>query len=199
MSGLIYLVRNLANNKTYVGQTKIGTKKRLRDHWRDAKRGSTTYFHRAMRKHGRENFSIEVIEECSIDLLAEREIHFISLMKPDYNLTKGGQGGNGWPKIIPGTRMWITNGTIQKRVPLTTEIPEGFWRGMSDAAKNANSKALLGRTFTDDHKANISKGQTGRTVSDSTRAKISEAQVGKPRLHQKRTSRKHVQLTQSLE
>ena len=46
-----------------------------------------------MRKHGFENFSIEIVEE-GIFNINERECYWIKLLKPHYNMTSGGDGGD---------------------------------------------------------------------------------------------------------
>ncbi len=51
--------------------------------------------YRAMRKHGKENFQIEAIEECDNEVLNEREIYWISEKDSyhnGYNATLGGDG-----------------------------------------------------------------------------------------------------------
>lgn len=49
----------------------------------------------AIRKHGKDNFIVELIETCEVSKLNEREIYFIDKYKSQgpngYNLTKGGQ------------------------------------------------------------------------------------------------------------
>ena len=48
----------------------------------------------AMRKHGRDNFSFQIIEECSEDNLAEREKYWIEQLhtyENGYNETRGGE------------------------------------------------------------------------------------------------------------
>jgi hypothetical protein len=45
-----------------------------------------------MRKYGTENFHIEIIEET--DSPNEREIFWIETLNPDYNMTRGGDGGD---------------------------------------------------------------------------------------------------------
>lgn len=51
--------------------------------------------YQAIRKYGVENFSFEVLEECDISLLDEKEVYYINLYnsyKEGYNATLGGQG-----------------------------------------------------------------------------------------------------------
>ena len=96
--GLIYKITNQINGKIYIGQT-IGTlSKRWREHCFEASNGAKTYYlYQAMRKYGIENFNIEQIEQCSNDLLNEREIYWITKYnsyEKGYNLTPGGNGAD---------------------------------------------------------------------------------------------------------
>lgn len=45
-----------------------------------------------MRKYGKDNFTIEVLEET--DIPNEREMYWIEHLNPHYNMTKGGDGGD---------------------------------------------------------------------------------------------------------
>jgi len=93
MEGRIYKITNKLNGKFYVGKTIKSLSTRFYNHCYDAlKRDSATYFHRAIRKYGKENFVIEEIEICKNDL-GNREIFWISSLKPEYNQTLGGDGG----------------------------------------------------------------------------------------------------------
>lgn len=50
-------------------------------------------FPRAILKYGKQNFVLIIIEYIPIDLLDAREIFWIALLKPYYNITKGGRRG----------------------------------------------------------------------------------------------------------
>lgn len=92
MKGIIYKITNKVNNKSYIGQTRYTIEFRWRQH---IHKKDDTYFHRAIRKYGIENFSIEVLEECDYSRLNEREIFYIAkynTFKEGYNLTIGGDG-----------------------------------------------------------------------------------------------------------
>jgi group I intron endonuclease len=93
MEGRIYKIINQVNGKFYVGKTMKSLSTRFYNHCYDAiNRNSTSYFHRAIRKYGKENFIIEEIEECENNL-SNREMFWISELKPHYNQTLGGDGG----------------------------------------------------------------------------------------------------------
>ena len=98
---IIYLVTNLVNQMKYVGQTIQTLKKRKAAHLNAAYRGSTYYFHRSIKKYGKQNFSWEVIYKASsFEELNGKEIEYIkkynTFSKFGYNLTEGGRGILGW-------------------------------------------------------------------------------------------------------
>lgn len=92
MKGIIYKITNKVNGKSYIGQTRYSLEFRWRQH---IHKKDNTYFHNAIRKYGAENFSIEILEECEVSKLNEREMFYIAKLntfKEGYNLTIGGDG-----------------------------------------------------------------------------------------------------------
>lgn len=88
---IIYLITNNVNGKRYVGKTKKTANQRFKRHKYSAVEPKT-YLHKALAKYGFENFKIEVLEECTN--LDQRERHWIKTLKPEYNMTIGGDGGD---------------------------------------------------------------------------------------------------------
>lgn len=86
------------NGKKYVGQTIAPLQRRWRQHVHKAKNGSRLAIHCAIRKYGRDKFTIVCLAEVcgSRDDLIAAEIHHIadqgSLAPFGYNLSKGGEG-----------------------------------------------------------------------------------------------------------
>lgn len=75
--GFIYKVTNNFDDKIYIGLT---TKSKAIERWyqhrylaRHLSNTDKSYLHRAMASHGVDNFSFEIIEEVSDDLLSKRE------------------------------------------------------------------------------------------------------------------------------
>lgn len=92
----IYKITNNINGKIYIGQS-IDIDKRWREHKRRAQvpnKEYEKYLYRAFRKYGIDNFTFEILEECSRDQLNDRENYYILLYKSNddyygYNETSG--------------------------------------------------------------------------------------------------------------
>lgn len=90
---IIYKITNKVNAKTYIGKTSKSAEERLQRHFYSSK-NPNTYLHKAIKKHGREAFTIEIIEQTSENMLDEREKYWINILAPEYNMTVGGEGGD---------------------------------------------------------------------------------------------------------
>lgn len=99
----IYKITNTINNKSYIGQSC-----NIQQRWLDEKKkafepNSTSYdllLSRALRHYGVSAFEFEVVEECAVEELDEKEqyyIHYFNTYMPDgYNMTYGGGGVRGY-------------------------------------------------------------------------------------------------------
>lgn len=124
--GEIYVITNIVNNKQYVGQVRshrlnsglykpFGSTRRLADHQSEArnntKKKQCTYLNNAIRKHGEDNFHVEIITRCDLSEIDDLETHYIkeyNTMFPNgYNLTTGGRSR----KACENTRAKIMNAT----------------------------------------------------------------------------------------
>lgn len=98
--GIIYKCTNLINGKIYIGQTIkcLEHRKGLHEITADKNRGF--YFHRAIRKYGKENFKWEIIDiGISKTDLDNKEIFYINMFNLldhnfGYNIKSGGSRGN---------------------------------------------------------------------------------------------------------
>lgn len=94
----IYKITNKINNKIYIGQS-INIEKRIHEHfWKAACEKDISFnsiLHTAIRKYGKENFIVEVLEECSVEQLDNREKYYINyydcITPKGYNILSGGQ------------------------------------------------------------------------------------------------------------
>jgi group I intron endonuclease len=90
---IIYQITNIVNQKTYIGKTTKSVDERFYRHKYNSHSNSQTHLHRAMRKHGVDCFIITPLEE-NVKHLDEREKYWIVKLRPEYNMTVGGEGGD---------------------------------------------------------------------------------------------------------
>lgn len=91
----IYKITNIENGRVYIGQTKQTFKERWRTHLKrgvKAEPGTANKLYNAMWEDGVENFTFEVLAECSAAELNTKEKEYIALYHGDtwgYNSTTG--------------------------------------------------------------------------------------------------------------
>lgn len=92
----IYMIKNLFNNKVYIGQS-TNIDRRWNDHKNKLNNNKHENLHlqESYNKYGEDNFSFEIICKCGKDELNDKEVYYINKFKsymPEngYNLTKGG-------------------------------------------------------------------------------------------------------------
>lgn len=93
--GRIYIIKNTVNDKVYVGQTKVSLKLRFQNHLSAARNGKDYIIGKAIRKYGEDKFYIELLEECTVEELNEREKYWIAFFNSTdnrfgYNISIGG-------------------------------------------------------------------------------------------------------------
>lgn len=84
----IYKITNKQNNHCYIGQSR-NIEKRWSNHIYHDKSKDEYPLYRAFKKYGLDNFSFEILEECDLAQLNEREQYYIKLYQPEYNQTVG--------------------------------------------------------------------------------------------------------------
>jgi group I intron endonuclease len=93
--GTIYTIYNKQTGRYYVGQTIHELNKRWKEHLYEARRMNPAPLYKSLRKYGADKFNIRVIEECSSNILDERETYWISQYdsyNKGYNQTSGAGG-----------------------------------------------------------------------------------------------------------
>lgn len=168
--GYIYKIICLTTGKLYIGQTLRTIEKRWKRHIRDAKKGSNHKFHRAIRKYGEENFTVEKLLVVSAPTKKELkaqldslEIEYISRFntrEKGYNSTDGGEGTAG--------RVCSEESRERYRQANMGERNPSFGKACSEETKEKVRKANLGRL----------SPMKGRKHSKETRKKMSDSHKG---------------------
>lgn len=92
MSIGIYKIENLLSHKIYIGQS-VNIERRWQQHCRTSGQSRIA---KAIQKYGKNNFSFEILEQCLIDELNEKEDFYIqyyhSLVPNGYNVVENNSG-----------------------------------------------------------------------------------------------------------
>jgi group I intron endonuclease len=144
--GYIYLTFNKTNNKIYIGQHK--------GHWDSKYFGSGKILKQAIKKYGIENFDCyPLCLAFSKEELNQLEIDFISYYRPEYNITKGGEG---------------CSCSLPKTEEHKRKIGEGNkGKVRSEEARKKNSEAHKNQIPWNKGKTNIYSEETKRKISDT--------------------------------
>jgi len=126
----IYLVKNLLNNKIYVGFHASNKEY-------DQYLGSGTLIKKAIKLYGKNNFVKGIIEYVNENNWKEREIYWINKMnshvsRGGYNLTIGGEGVVG----LPFNGMLGKKHSQETKTKMKRPKTENHKQKLSDARKN---------------------------------------------------------------
>jgi len=173
---IIYKITNTVNDRVYVGQTRENETQRWKKHLSAAKRGFNTTICKAIRKYGKEAFTIEILHTCeSEEELNLAEIAFIYALNSEvpngYNLTSGGEGGT--PALEVRERMRASH----------------LGKKLSEENKKNIGDALRGKKKTKEHAEKISKGLMGKIISEEHRENLRLSHLGKTQSQEQRDKR----------
>jgi group I intron endonuclease len=204
MNSGIYCIKNLINNKVYIGQA-FELSKREYEHFWALKNGThwNKYLQRSFNKYGEINFIFEIKECCSKQELDEKEKYYINLSKSNirefgYNMTCGGNTTQGYhhteeTKIKIGQREYKTGSEnplfgkkrsdeTKKKISEKNKGNKNFLgRHHSEKTKLKISNSKKGTHLTDEQKRKLSEINKGKTISDWHKKRISESKKGIPR------------------
>lgn len=146
---IIYKATNKANGKVYIGQSSHSLEWRVRKHKQDSQK-EDTYFYRAIRKYGFDNFEWEVIDNTATthEELNELEKFYIKQYESFDNKNKGYNSTSGGDYAYEITEEEKRNRSLRaqgKNNPMYGK--PGTWKGkkFSEEHKKHLSEALKGR------------------------------------------------------
>ena len=165
---MIYCITNLDNGKRYVGQTK-NLVRRKKQHFTEAPKRCDHPMARAVRKYGRENFEIKVVEECDDSVVDERERYWIAVYRTtEYDFGYNCEdGGNACKSLSEETKHKIS------------ESRKRWWISLSEDERESYRAGLRGhRELTFEQRTRASEVRKGIPKSAEHKAKISAAHLG---------------------
>jgi len=155
----IYKIIN-PTGKIYIGQAVDVDKRWSEYNLNNSNLIKQPKIYRSLKKHGIDNHVFEIIEECLLEQLNEREIywgnHYNVLGENGLNLKLGGQGGI-----------------------LSEEVKNRISNGMKGIKRSEETKEKHRKPKTEKHKNNIKKGLTGLKRSECALINMSDAIKGK--------------------
>lgn len=144
------------SGKIYIGQS-IDIKKRFKQYKSLYNSRKQIALHNSFKKYGIENHNFEVVEECNIDLLNERERYYQDF----YDVLKSGLN----------SKITTTNSKSGKLSKETILKMSKSLKGKKPWNKGIKGM-FTGRTISEETKIKLKKANTGRFYSLETKMKI---------------------------
>lgn len=163
----IYIIKNIINNKVYIGQS-IQLKKRINRHKRELRNNKhhNKYLQNSWDKYGKENFIFDILTYCSSEELDDLEIYYIELFNStDYLYGYNDQQGGSHSKISEKTKQKISN-TLKGNI-------------ISEETRMKISKANTGRKHTAEEKQKMSEARKGRPMLPHVKEALLKANLGR--------------------
>lgn len=142
---IIYKIENITNGKVYIGQTITPLAQRMSKHYSKAKTiENLTGIDAAIKLYGKENFKVEILEECSPEELDEKERYYIQLYDSynnGYNLTLGGQDGIGSKiniDVDAAYEIYLKEGSIKRAAAIVGCSDKTLSNYFKEYNKNTN-------------------------------------------------------------
>jgi len=194
---IIYKTTNLINGKFYIGKDKYNNLNYL---------GSGKILKQAIEKYGENNFSKEILEECSNETeLNEKEIFWIDKLNAcenGYNIAVGGEGGDtisnhpDRDEICKNHSNWMQENNPMEGKKRSKEHIENWKNSVSGEFKGENNPNY-GKTHSKKTKKIMSEKRKNwwNNLSDNKKEqisdKISKANTGKESYWKGKTNSKH--------
>lgn len=167
MHYLVYKITNVINCKSYIGCHQTKNKN-------DGYMGSGKLIIRAINKYGIENFTKEIMFECtSKEEMFAKERESVTLGKHSYNLKLGGEGGFSYINAN-GLSDHASNSKIANSRFLTL-LKDREWRASwVDAVKHGSKNSSAVKAHIAQLKINHPAPFKGKLHSDETKSVMSE-------------------------
>jgi group I intron endonuclease len=170
ISGLIYMIKNITNNKIYIGQTTRAFNERIQNYenWL-----GNDYLNNSIKKYGWDNFEFSIIDTAkTIDELNKKEIQYINKFNSrdrnfGYNIEFGGRNSQ------PSKETLVKMSEAHKGIKQSNE-----WINKRVAIKGSEEAKKYGKLKTEEEKKYLSENSPkfwkNKNRSEETKRKISE-------------------------
>ena len=183
----IYKITNKINNKSYIGiSTDIENRWKQHKSEYNHKREANKLLYKAFNKYGIENFTFEILEECEVIELSEKEKYYVNLFDTynnGYNMTSGGEDfhGEGHPKHKLNKEDIIDIRTRYKNLERKKEVYELYKERIGESGfnkiwKGETWKDIMMDVYTKENK-DFHRHNTSNSGSQNGRSKLTEKDV----------------------
>ena len=164
----VYMIINKINNKKYIGFTSLEIDKRFNQHMTG--QGNARLLYNAVKKYGKDNFSVELIESNS-------DMNYtLKTLEPKYIKEYDTRNRNMGYNLSPGGNSTIGSKRTEEQKKKMSEQRKGKPRPESYGKKM--SEILSGRPKTEEHKRKLSIANTGKKFSDERKKNHSQCLKG---------------------
>ena len=163
----VYQIRNLINNKVYVGSA-VDINRRKREHYTQLSKGKhcNQKLQNAYNKYGVENFSFEIVESVKdLQQLISQEQYYIdkfNAVNEGYNICPiAGNTLGVYPSNESRQKMSEAHKGVGKGIPKSEEHKKKISKSVSNSIKGENNK-YYGKHLSEEHKRKISLANKGK-------------------------------------
>lgn len=191
----IYKITNKLNNHSYIGlSTKLEERWKYHQNPYNQKRESNKTLYKAFAKYGIENFTFEILEECSIQELGEKEKYYIAKYDTyynGYNMTSGGEDnvGDAHPRHKLSEKDVIDIRIRYNNLERRKEVYELYKNRIGESGfgkiwKGESWQHIMPEVYTPENKE-FHLHNTGNKGSSNGRARLTEEDVRAIRIRKK--------------
>jgi len=193
MSSGIYRIRNILDDKRYIGGS-VDIQQRWAAHLCTLRCGQhhNGHIQKAFDKYGEGAFVFEVLEYVAPEMLIEREQYYFDLLKPEYNIAPTAGSQPGVPRTeetkqrISAARMGQhPSEEARKKMSEAKMGNQNHVKPHSEKTKQKISDANsgersynYGKHLSKETKQKISEARMDKHPSEETKQKLSEAKTG---------------------
>lgn len=152
----VYSITNKITGNVYIGSS-IDVVRRWMEH-KTPKANGNDRLHSDMKKYGLENFSFEVIEECDMSELRQRELDYIRKMQPYYNFIGVRKTEEMKQKVSNGVAKWWKDLPETTRHKIITQNLTGPKKGHTVSAE---TRAKISKKVSEIQKQKVKCLETG--------------------------------------
>lgn len=145
MKSGVYKISNVITKDFYLGSS-IDINRRKIEHFTELRTRihCNKHLQNSFNKHGEENFTFEILEECEREILIEREQYYIDTLKPTYNTC-----------LVAGNTLGVKHSEQTK-----------------NKISISHKGLKKGKKLTEEHKRKISVSSSKRKHTEETKNKI---------------------------